>query len=258
MIRYEYDVDDYNDIDTWEDARDFCVRKGLKLTTWAQLCPDGKGPFKSPVGGMNNGFYGWVAVKDDVERFVFANKWHPDCEGEGCVSCMGYAQRFNSNPWWETVTDFKMLYDYVFCYDEPTPKTIEEAVGTGCSNTIKISHSYHTIDGFSCDKCAFCSGSILNAIFNPDINSMCLDFKSHECRSLRIITSFNTPWVMKHISLSPSDMTIDTYVQYLSLKYNFCQNNSYSLFYTTAEIQSRSRFLGPIIYRTGLSFLNLN
>ena len=99
MIRHECE-EDCTTMNVWEDARDYCVSKGLKLTTWAQSCPDGKGngsrPCKSPVGGMIDGQH-WVAVADDVEPWVDVGRNPSYCVGDGCRSCRGHVDAHKSD-----------------------------------------------------------------------------------------------------------------------------------------------------------------
>jgi len=226
IIRYEFN-DDYTTMDSWEDARDYCISKGHKLVTWAQLCPDGKGPGKHPVGGMFDG-QNWVAVDDDVESYVDAGRVPHVCSGHvqnsGHKESWGHGQ--NKGGWWN---------NQVFCHDStpnptghpsqnPTsvPTTlaptssptalIEGAVGNGCANTIQLSHAFETAQGEPCNQCSFCAGSSLSSIYNPHIDSTCVECVSEDstCNSLRLITSFQKSWIMKFFKLKSSGMNGNT------------------------------------------------
>jgi len=236
MIRYEF-KDDYTTMDSWEDARDYCISKGLKLATWAQLCPDGEGPFKSPVGGMIDG-QNWVAVDDNVERWIQIGTLPSGCSGDGCRSCRGHIQHHGSKEGWGKIgyTKGSWYNNHVFCHVTTTPNPtghpsqnptsvpttlaptsfpttlIEGAVGNGCANTIQLSHAFETAQGEPCNQCSFCAGSSLSSILNPHIDSTCVECASEDstCNSLRFITSFHKSWIMKFFKLKSSGMNADT------------------------------------------------
>jgi len=209
------------------------------LVTWAQLCPTGQGPGNVPVGGMIKGenyVDNYVAVEDENERWVqiSSRSYTGQCGYDKCTSCRGHIQAYGHKAGWGRIEDGSKTNasnNYVFCHipptQNPTPNPtefptkiptssptalIEGNVGNGCINTIKISHAYETKDFTPCDACAFCAGSSLNTIFNPYIYGMCVDCSTAEnpCNLIRIITSFTIPWVMKYVSLSPSEMSVDS------------------------------------------------
>jgi len=241
IIRYQFN-DDYTTMNTWEDARDYCISKGHKLATWAQLCPDGKGPFKSPVGGMDDE-HNWVAVEDNVEWYVYVANSKEGCGSEGCISCRGHIQHYGNKEKWGHGEDkgygtgkAYWFNNSVFCHVTTTPNPtghpsqnptsvpttlaptssptalIEGAVGNGCENTIQLSHAFETAQGEPCNQCSFCAGSSLSSIYNPHIDSTCVECLSEDstCNTLRLITSFQKSWIMKFFKLKSSGMNGNT------------------------------------------------
>merc|ERR1712232_714332 len=88
----------------------------------------------------------------------------------------------------------------------------EEVVGDGCSNNINFTSSFHTDSGASCSTCAFCEGFHLSSIFDPKVESMCIDCTTadNECVSLKVTTAFDKAWIMKFIRLASSGLGFET------------------------------------------------
>jgi len=279
MIRYKFE-DDYTTMDTWEDASDYCISKGHKLATWAQLCPDGKGPFKSPVGGMIDDEH-WVAVEDDVEWYVFAG---PDsevnhCSGDGCKSCKGFVQHYgHKTPTWDSKGSW--YNNHVFCHVTTTPNPtghpsqnptsvpttlaptssptalIEGAVGNGCANTIHLSHAFETAQGEPCNQCSFCAGSSLSSILNPHIDSTCVECASEDstCNSLRFITSFHKSWIMKFFKLKSSGMNADTDPEKVVLEGSNDLKEWHELYDSVLTFDSRNAYQDFVISANEVSY----
>lgn len=95
-----------------------------------------------------------------------------------------------------------------FVSSQTSTQTFEGAVGDGCENSINFHSSFSRDIGDAVASCQFCKGSHLSSLFNPKIDSTCIDFSSGKdaCDSLTVITSFQKSWVMEFISFTSSSM----------------------------------------------------
>ena len=88
---------------------------------------------------------------------------------------------------------------------------IEEAVGTGCVNSVKFHSSFSSDTGNTCSECTFCDGSRLNSLLDPKVESVCIDCgaANNTCKSIEIMTEFENPWTMDFVTLTSSTKTSD-------------------------------------------------
>jgi len=175
------------------------------------------GPNKPPVGGIISGD-NWVAVDDDLERYVQI--------GPGDRTCKGHHLHYGHlQPWGKDGSKKgHWLNNQIFCFTvsaaptpnptpvptaAPTPKAtlpVEDAAGDGCKNSVKFSSSSISAIGEACKACPLCEESSLSSIFNPSSQGICFDCAGIDkhCDAFEIVTSFEKEWAMKFISLVPS------------------------------------------------------
>merc|ERR1719203_2541493 len=82
---------------------------------------------------------------------------------------------------------------------EDWSKTIED----GCRNTADFTYSFENESGQACTSCALCNELRLQQLFDPDIESFCVDCKTAEndCNTLQVTTSFTKAWIVTFFDL---------------------------------------------------------
>ena len=99
-----------------------------------------------------------------------------------------------------------------YAITESTSIDVDKIKNNECGNSVSFSSSFQTGTGEECSECSFCGGANLNALFNPNIASTCIECakENTKCTSFRVVTAFNKPWLMEFFSLTSSDETSDT------------------------------------------------
>jgi len=88
---------------------------------------------------------------------------------------------------------------------------VEGVVGDGCKNGIDFVTYFTTDSGGACDKVTFCDGSTSNSIFNPKVETVCVDFTADDaCTTFQVVTTFDNIWRMNALSLTSSGMSAET------------------------------------------------
>lgn len=91
-------------------------------------------------------------------------------------------------------------------YQQQAESSIQEKVGSDCRNEAQFSSAFTTESGEECTTCTFCDGSDLSDVFKPKSNGVCIDCTAAEdkCANFMITTAFDSAWLMKFVSLTPS------------------------------------------------------